>query len=387
MTQWLIRRFIKNADQVQSPVVRAAYGTLGSIVGVVVNLLLAALKFVLGTLTGSLAVTADAANNLSDAGASIVALVSVRIAQKPLDKEHPFGHGRMEYLGTLGVGALIVLMGVELLKTSVESILHPAALSLSAVSLAALGLSILLKVWLFFYYRTLGRATQNSTLLAASKDSISDVLATGAVVLALVLQLVFGWQIDGWIGLLVALLVLKAGISVCKDTVDRLLGAQPDPEKVARLHELLLARPGVLGVHDLVINDYGPGRSIASAHVEVDARGDILQIHEMVDEAEREIGAELGMMLCIHMDPIVTDDPETNAIKEKMQRFLKEMDERITLHDFRRVPGQNKISLIFDCLLPADYKDRKALLSAIQGFAHGQDERYAVIVQFDSDFT
>lgn len=386
MINLLIRLFIKNPQDTASPKGRAAYGTLGSIAGVIVNLLLTAIKFLIGTAMGSLAVTADAANNLSDAGASLVSLVSVRLAQKPVDKKHPFGHGRMEYLGTLAVGVLIVVMGVELLKGGVEGILRPEALSINPLLIAILALSILFKVWLYFFYRSLGQKTSNSTLLASGKDSLSDVLATGAVLVSLLLQWVFGWQLDGWISVVVALLVLKAGLSVCKETVDRLLGMKPDPEKVKQLHDLLLQREGILGIHDLVLHDYGPGRSIASVHAEVDAKGDVLTLHEMIDEAERDVGQETGVTLCIHMDPIVTDDPVLNDVKEKMTGFLKTQDDRLTLHDFRMVPGQNKISVIFDCLLPPGYKDKEKLLGAIEWYAGSLDKRYAVIVQFDTAF-
>lgn len=387
MIGWLVKLFIRNPGDTTSPGARAAYGTLGCVTGVVVNLLLSAIKFLIGSLSGSLAVTADAANNLSDAGASLVSLVSVRLAQKPVDKKHPFGHGRMEYLGTLAVGVLIVIMGVELLKSGIEGIISPSALSLSPILIVALAVSILFKVWLYFFYRNLGGKTNNSTLLASGKDSLSDVLATGAVLLSLILYLIFGWKLDGWISAVVALLVLKSGLSVCKETVDRLLGMKPDPEKVKQLHDELLAREGILGIHDLVLHDYGPGRSIASVHAEVDAKGDVLALHEMIDEAERDVGQSTGVTLCIHMDPIVTDDPVLNDVKEKMTGFLKTQDDRLTLHDFRMVPGQNKISVIFDCLLPPGYKDKEKLLSAIEWYAGSLDQRYAVIVQFDTAFT
>lgn len=233
MTAWLIRRFVKDYENTENGEVRAAYGTLGSCVGILVNLLLSAGKFLVGLLSGSLAIMADAANNLSDAAGSIVALVSTRMARKPVDAEHPFGHGRMEYLGSLGVGLLILVMSFTLLKDGVEAIIASAELNLSWPVLAVLAVSILVKTWLYFFYRRLGRATDNGTLLAASKDSLSDVLATGAVLLSTALCFLFGWRIDGYIGIVVALIVLKAGYEVCRDTVDRLLGGKPDPENAA----------------------------------------------------------------------------------------------------------------------------------------------------------
>ncbi len=387
MTAWLIRLFIKNPQDTENQKVRGAYGTLGSLTGIVINVLLAALKFVMGQLTGSQAVIADAANNLSDAGSSVVSLISVRVAQKPVDSEHPFGHGRMEYIGALAVGAIIVLMGLQLLKDGVSAILHPEPLSLSVLAVVLLAVSILCKLWLFFYYRKLGRAINSATLQAASKDSVSDVIATSAVLLSIILQYAFGWQIDGYMGVLVALFVLRAGIFVCKDTVGELLGGRPDPAKLKELRDRLTSYPGILGVHDLVLHDYGPGRCIASVHAEVSAKSDIVEAHELVDKAERETAAAMNMALCIHMDPIVTDDEQTNEAKEKVLEFLHGLDPRLTLHDFRIVPGQEKVNLVFDCLVPADCKERSELPLLLRAFVQTLDPRYDVVVQLDTDFT
>ncbi len=386
MTGWLIRRFVSTPEDVKNTQVRAAYGTMASGVGIGVNLLLALTKFLLGLVSGSLAVMADAANNLSDAFGSVVSLVSMRIAKKPVDREHPFGHGRMEYIGALGVGVLIVLMGFTLLREGIEAILHPAGLNLSILVLGLLGLSVLVKLWLFFFYRHIGRKIDSAALAAAAKDSLSDVVATSAVILSMGLQWAFDWRVDGYMGALVALFVLKTGIDVCKDTVDLLLGEKPDPEKIERIKELMLGYEGILGVHDLVLHDYGPGRSIASVHAEVSAKGDIVAIHEIIDKAEREIGEKLNMPICIHMDPIVTDNPEANAVKEKLQAFLQDTDPRLSIHDFRMVPGEEQINLIFDCVVPADYADRPGLYRVLAAFAKSLDARFAVVVQFDNDY-
>ena len=295
MTAWLIRKFVPDAANTNDPEVRAAYGTLASIVGILVNLLLAGAKFLMGILSGSLAITADAANNLSDAAGSVVALISVRLARKPVDMDHPFGHGRMEYLGSLAVGVLIVIMGVTLLRDAVLSILNPEALTVSWVVVAVLALSVLGKFWLYLFYQKTGGATKNGTLLAAAQDSRGDMLATSAVLVSLALNVLFQWSIDGWIGLVVAVIVLKAGWGVCSETIDSLLGGRPDPERIEQLRELLLSREGILGLHDIVLHDYGPGRCFASVHAEVDAAGNILDIHEMIDDAEREVGAIMKM--------------------------------------------------------------------------------------------
>lgn len=387
MTAWLIRRFVPHHDQVTQSGVRAAYGTLASITGIIVNVLLAAGKFLIGLISGSLAITADAANNLSDAAGSVMTLISVRLANKPVDPEHPFGHGRMEYIGSLAVGALIVAMGFSLLRDGLSAILHPEALTVSWVVLVVLALSILGKLWLYFFYRQTGSAIQNGTLLAAAKDSLGDVLSTGAVLLSVVLNAAFGWKLDGWIGLVVAVIVLKAGVEVCRDTVDSLLGGKPDPEKIQQIRELLLAREGILGLHDLVLHDYGPGRCVASVHAEVSAEGNILDIHEMIDDAEREIGEIMHMPICIHMDPIVTTDETTNRVRQQLADFLGAMDASLSMHDFRMVPGEGHTNLIFDCVLPAGYKEKDVLLKALTAHARSLDDRYRLVVQFDTDYT
>ena len=363
-----------------------AYGTLGTCVGIALNLLLTLGKFLLGLFTGSLAITADAANNLSDAFGSAVALVTVRMAQKPVDHEHPFGHGRLEYIGALGVGALIAVMGLSLLREGIGNIITPGELKLSPPVLILLLAAALVKLWLFFFYRKLGKIASNAALLAASKDSLSDVLATGVLLVSMGLQYAFGWHVDGWMSVLVALAVLKTGFDVCKDTIGLLLGERPDPEKAKLIKEKLLVYDGVLGTHDLVLHDYGPGRSVASVHAEVSAKANIVKIHEMIDRAEREIGKEVGTLLCIHMDPIVTDDEGMNALRAQIESFLRHTDPRLTLHDFRMVPGRAQINLIFDCVLPSGYEDKEALLRSLAAYAKSIDERHEVVVQFDMDF-
>ncbi|MEG0492174.1 MAG: cation diffusion facilitator family transporter [Clostridia bacterium] len=387
MTAWLVRKLIRNADQVEDIEVRAAYGTLASCTGVVVNLLLAAAKFIMGLISGSLAITADAANNLSDAAGSVVTLISVRVAKKPVDHEHPFGHGRMEYIGSLAVGALIVVMGVGLLRDGITAIVSPAQLTVSWLVVGILVASILAKLWLFFYYRKLGKLIHNSTLLAASKDSISDVMATSAVLISLLLTYFFHWSVDGYMGVLVALLVLKAGLSVCRDTVDSLLGGKPDPEKIKQIRDLLLSYDGILGMHDLVLHDYGPGRCVASVHAEVSDKSNIVEIHEVIDNAEREIAQKMHMAICIHMDPIATKNEVVNGVHRQMAEFLKNTDSCLSLHDFRMVDGQDHINLIFDCVLPAGYQHRDELLAALRAYATSLNPRYHLVVQFDTDYT
>ena len=387
MTAWLIRKFVPNAAHTEDPEVRAAYGTLASIVGILVNLLLAAGKCLIGLLSGSLAIMADAANNLSDAAGSVVTLISVRLARKPVDLDHPFGHGRMEYLGSLAVGVLIVMMGVTLLRDAITSILHPEPLSISWVVILVLVLSVLGKWWLYLFYRRTGGDVKNSTLLAAAQDSRGDMLATSAVLVSLGVNAMFHVSVDGWIGLAVALIVLKAGWGVCSETVNSLLGGRPDPEKIDQLRTLLLSREGILGLHDLVMHDYGPGRCFASVHAEVDAGGDILDIHEMIDDAEREVGTIMNMPICIHMDPIVTSNEEVNHVREQMNRFLTTLDPQLSMHDFRMVPGEGHTNLIFDCVLPAGYRQKDMVHSALAAHARSLNEHYRLVVMFDTDYT
>lgn len=387
MTRWLFRLFVKNPENVSDRKVRAAYGTLGSVTGIIVNILLSAMKFIVGTVSGSLAVTADAVNNLSDSAGSLMSLVTVRLAVKPNDRTHPFGHARMEYLGALAVGVIILIAGFQLLMEGVKSIIHPAQMQISLVMLLLLVVSMLTKLWLFFYYRKIARLIDNQTLYAASRDSLSDIFATGAVATSMLLQWVFHWTLDGYIGVVVALFVLKGGFDVCKDTVDRLLGGKPDSHLIEDIRSALTKYDAIRGLHDLIIHDYGPGRCIASVHAEVSATGDIVAIHDVIDQAERDLKQTLGIEVVIHMDPTVTDDPTTNALREQITSYLRGLDARLTLHDFRVVPGERQTNLIFDCLMPDGAMDKAKLLSQLRTFVKQIDPRYELVVQFDTDYS
>lgn len=378
MNMWVIHRLIGESSD------RGKIGQAGSLVGIVVNALLAALKFAVGAMTGSVAVAADAVNNLSDAGGSMVALVTMRMAQKPVDKEHPFGHGRMEYIGALAVGALILLMGFELFKDSISSILHPELLTFGWVSLFIMLVSILMKLWLYRFYREVGTSIDSSALLAASKDSLSDVIATSAVVVSMLVGYFFRWPVDGWMGLVVALLIFKAGFDVCKSTIDLLLGGEPNQELGRKICDMVLAYDQILGVHDLMVHDYGPGRCMASLHAEVPADGSLIDLHEIIDRAEQEIAEKLNIIVCIHMDPIVTGDEETDRIHDALSRFLAQ--ENLMLHDLRRVPGKEQINLVFDVALPVDYQDAEGLRQRICAAAKALDPRYVCVIHFDMDF-
>ncbi len=386
LTGWLLKRFVKNNQDTENQSVRAAYATLGTTAGICINVLLSLAKFLAGLLSGSVAVTADAANNLSDAGGSIVSLVSARMAQKPGDKGHPFGHGRMEYIGALGVGGFILIMGFELFKGGIENIITPSAPDFTLVTFLIMIGSVLTKGWLYFFYTKLGKAIDSQPLKAAGKDSVSDVLATGGVLIGMLIDRLFGIHLDGYMGVLVSLFVLKTGYGVCRDTVDRLLGAQPSREMNDKLTEKLLSYEGILGVHDLVIHDYGPGRSIASVHAEVSAKEDIVKIHELIDHAERDISREMAIPLLIHMDPIVTDDKATLDTQARMEEFLMSVDARLRLHDFRRVQHTDRIDLVFDVMVPADWKDTTELKDKIESCARELDEKNECVLHFDTDY-
>ena len=366
--------------------VRAAWGTVGSVTGIVVNILLAAAKLFIGLISGSVAAVADAANNLSDAGGSVMSLLAVRLSGKRETANNPFGYGRMEYLGALGVGVLILMMGIELLKSGVQSILHPENVVFSLLSLIILIGSVLGKLWLYLTYRKIALPIKNSALLAAAQDSLSDCVATLAVILSMLASHFFGWKIDGVIGVIVSLLVLKAGYDVLSDTVTQLLGGKPDRELGDKIIERVLRYEYVQGMHDFVMHDYGPGRCMASIHVEVPADGNLVLMHEVIDRMEREIHDELHVPLCVHLDPVMTLTSEETKTKQIISSFLAVQNPPLKLHDFRVVPGNKQINLIFDIVVPPGYQHEEQLLTGICTLARSIDERYRCVVHCDKDY-
>ena len=382
----LVMKLLRKGESPTDQPVRKRLGTIGSSVGVGVNALLAAGKLMIGTLTGSVAVTADAINNLSDAAGSVVSLVSMRLAQKPVDKEHPFGHGRMEYLGALAVGVMILVMGVETFSSGVKSILHPAEIAFGWVPFWILIASVLLKGFLFLFYRAVGKLIDFPSLIAASKDSLSDMLATTAVVISMIIAQIFDIPVDGWMGVAVSLLVLKAGLDVVRETVDSLMGGRKNPELGRQIISKLMQYDHILGTHDLLLHDYGPGRCFASIHAEVPADGDLLVLHEIIDKAEHEIGEELSIPLCIHMDPIITGDQKTDEAHRLLNEFLRKMDGGFMLHDLRMVPGENRTNLVFDVVIPAGFTATKELTEKICAAAKKIDVRYECVIHYDIDY-
>ena len=352
MMELLSRWFIRDRDNVTDPRVRRAYGQLCGFVGIGLNILLFAGKFFAGTLSGSVAITADAFNNLSDAGSSVVTLLGFRLAGKKPDPQHPFGHGRLEYVSGLIVAGLILLMGVELAKSSFEKILHPEEVAFSALALGILAASVCVKLYMWLYNRSIGRRIKSAAMEATAMDSLSDTAATAAVLLAMLIGKWTGLAADGYVGLVVALFILASACKAAKETLSPLLGQAPDPELVREIRDIVMAHGTVQGVHDLVVHDYGPGRCMISLHAEVPAHGDILEMHDIIDNIEKELAEKLHCQAVIHMDPIVTDDALVGALRQQVAEAVKQVDPGMTIHDFRVVPGPSHTNLIFDAVLP-----------------------------------
>ena len=387
MAHFLLRLFVKNADQTSDPKVRAAVGTLSGIVGILCNFFLFLGKVIIGTLSGSVSITADAMNNLSDAASSIVTLVGFKLAEQPADAEHPYGHARFEYLSGLVVSAMIVIIGFELAKTSVGKILSPVPVVFSAPLAAVLVLSIAVKLWLCLFNRTLGRKINSTTLLATSEDSRNDIITTAAVLLAAVIEAVSGLSIDGFVGPAVSLFILYSGAKLAKETISPLLGEAASPELQSRIVDYISAQPKVLGYHDLMVHDYGPGRIIASAHAEVPSNEDIVHIHDVIDNVEKKIQKQLNIVICIHLDPIDINNEEVNKYKAIAQKIIKGYNDEYSFHDFRLVNGETHKNLIFDLVIPFDKNnDTTKILNDIMALFKQYDDKINVVITIEHSF-
>ena len=385
MTTFLLRRFIPDYQNTADPAVRAKYGRLAGIVGIICNVLLFAGKLLAGAISGSVSVTADAVNNLSDASSSIVTLIGFRLAARPADEEHPYGHARMEYLSGLAVAAMIILIGAELVKSSFQKILHPEAVEFSALTAIVLTVSILLKLWMALFNRKLGRKISSAALTATAADSRNDVITTSAVLLAALIEHFTAFRADGWMGLAVSCFILYSGVGLAKDTISPLLGENADPELREKIVDNIRACPKVLGFHDLMVHDYGPGQRFASIHVEMDRREEPMECHEIIDDLERECLKSHGVHLVIHYDPIVTDDPELDRMHVRVEQLLHTYDIRLGVHDFRMVPGKGHVNLIFDVVLPTDLRGQEADITAALEKALNQNSgvTYYPVITFD----
>lgn len=387
MTSLLIRLFVKNSEQVKDHKVRENYGKMAGIVGICCNALLSAAKIIAGWLFKSVSILADGVNNLSDATSSLVTLIGFKLSGRPADKEHPFGHARMEYISGLVVAFFIVLVGFDLTKSSFDKIIHPEAADFSVISVVILGVSILLKLWMFFFNRKVGKLIDSTTLEATAADSRNDVLMTSAVlVCAVVSRLTNFAMLDGIVGLAIAVFIVISGIKLVSETLSPLLGEAPNKELVTETLEKLRGYDGVLGVHDLMVHDYGPGRCFASVHVEMDAKNDILKSHDICDNIERDFQGE-GVNLVVHLDPIITDDEETNELKKMTAKLLASMDYGITMHDFRVVKGYTHTNLIFDVVVPFDCKlSDDELKQSIQQMVRQQNEKLFTVINIDRNY-
>lgn len=388
MTDLLVKIFVKDYQNTDNADVRTSYGVLSSIVGTVCNVLLFTVKLVIGLFMHSLAIMADAFNNLSDAASSVISFIGVKMANKPADKEHPFGHGRIEYIAALIVSFLVIEVGFTFFKSSIEKIRNPQEISFEWISFLFLLLSAGVKLWMSFFNRKLGKRIQSKVMLATSADSLGDVITTSATIVSILICHFTSVNVDAVAGLVVSLIVMWAGVSIAKDTLEPLIGQGVDPDLYRRIVKEVKAYDGIVGTHDLIVHNYGPGRSIASIHAEVPRDVDIEISHEIIDKIEREVGAKLNILLVIHMDPVETHDAEVLAIKEKLHNIITALDPELAFHDFRIVKGQKRINLIFDLEIPLSYgqKESERVVSQLRTLMQEIDPRYECVIDMDKSF-
>jgi len=384
MTKLLLRLFVKNYEHSEDMAVRASVGKLAGATGIVCNIILFLGKLAAGLLAGSVAIVADAVNNLSDASSSVVTLLGFRLAQMPADQDHPYGHARYEYLSGLMVAVLILVIGVELVKSSVGKIIHPEAIDFSVITVGILVASVLVKLWMSLFFGTLGRKINSLTLQATSVDSRNDVVSTIAVLAGCLAGYFFHVNIDGYVGLLVALFILYSGVNIVRETISPLLGEQADEELVGKIKTLVLSHEAVLNVHDLLIHDYGPGRCFASIHAEVSARLDPMEVHDILDEIECEVLDKLNVHLVIHYDPVLPDDDEWAEMSGLMGEIIKEVAPDVSMHCFRMVGGAKQKNLVFDLMVPYDSaKTNWELKKEIDQKLAEKNKNYGTIIRFD----
>ncbi len=388
MTQFLIRCFIKRPDDVKDAAVRTAYGNLASLVGMACNILLCIGKLLAGTLFGSIAIMADALNNLSDASSNVVSLIGFRLAAKAPDAEHPYGHARYEYLAGLVVSVTILAIGLSLLKESALKVLHPTPVVFSWLSIGVLAASILVKLWLSGFNRAVGKKINSETLMATAADSRNDVLTTGAVLLSTILCSLTGYGImDGIMGVGVAAFILWSGWGLVMDTLSPLLGESPSPELVEHIERTVMSYPGVLGVHDLMVHDYGPGHQFASLHVEFPAETDPLTAHDVIDNIENDFLKKDRLQVTIHYDPIVTADASVGVLRARLKEHARQLDPRLSIHDLRIVPGDSHTNVLFDLAFPAGYTgDIDQMLAKMCQFVKEQDSKYCCVVKVEQSY-
>lgn len=386
--KFLVHRFIKDYKNVTDSYVRECYGRIASLLGIFLNICLFAGKLFAGTVFKSVSITADAINNLSDAGSSIISLVSFKLSNKPADEEHPFGHARFEYIASFIVALLVMFLSLELFKSSFDKVIHPEEISFSLLSVSVLVISILVKMWMYLYNSKYGKLIDSSVMQATAVDSLSDCISTGAVLISTLISPVVNFNLDGYMGLLVACFIFYSGMNIIKETVGDLLGQAPDEEFVKKIAQKLESYDGVLGIHDLMVHSYGPQKDFVSVHVEVDAYENIVVSHDMIDNIEKDFFDEFGIHMTIHMDPVDVRDERVCMLKEYMICLLKEIDECLTLHDFRVVFGETHNNLIFDIVVPFKFKYSDAqLIDEINKRLQKDKPNHFVVVTIDHSFT
>ena len=388
MIQLIVRTFVKNYKDVENHHVREAYGKLAGIVGIISNIILFIIKFTVGILFKSISVTADAVNNLSDAGSSIITLIGFKLSGKPADAKHPYGHARMEYITGLVVSFIIILLGVELTKTSFDKVLHPEESVFSYLTIFVLIISVLMKLWQGMFNKKVGKTIHSTAIEATAADSINDVVATSAVLLSTIIAKWTGIHLDGYMGVLVAVFILVSGVKMIGETINPLLGMAPDQEMVDHINQKIMSYDTVLGIHDLVVHNYGPQRSFASVHVEVPASQDILISHDIIDNIERDFAKDMDIHLVVHLDPIVTDDETTNLLKAQVKHIVKDISPDLSIHDFRAVIGVSHTNLIFDVCVPFSVKMSDAEITGmISRKVKEIDPTYYTVIVVDRSYT
>ncbi len=384
MIKLLSRLFISNHEDIKNPTVRHSYGILMSIVGIVANIFLSALKLIFGTLSGSISVTADAINNLSDAGSQIISLISFKISAKPADRDHPFGHARIEYVASMIVSFLVLLVGVELAKESIDKIIHPVESQFGTVVIIVLAVSVAVKLWLGISGKRVAKRINSSVISATASDSLSDAVATSAVLVSAIISKFSGFNTDAYMGVAVSVLILIAGIKILNDTKNSILGSPPEPELIEAIVAITREYEDICGIHDMVVHNYGAGNTIASLHAEVDGSKDVYIIHDMIDNIEKRLFAELGVRATIHMDPIVTDDDKINELRALTLETVKSIDTRLSIHDFRFVEGVTHSNLIFDITTPFEIKmTDKQLIDAVCARVTEINPKYFCVITVD----
>lgn len=388
MTEFLVKKFVQDYENTEDALVRTRYGLMASVVGICCNILLFIAKLSIGILLSSISVMADAFNNLSDAASSIIGFIGVKMAGKPADEDHPFGHGRVEYIAAFIVAFLVIQVGFSLFKTSVGKIIHPEEMTFKAISLVVLGLSVGVKLWMGIFNKTLGSRIHSSVMLATAADSLGDVATTAAAIFSVLVYGIWGLNIDGIVGLIVSLVVMWAGVNIAKDTLSPLIGEPIDPQLYRDITEFVESYDGIIGSHDLIVHNYGPSRSMASIHAEVPNDVSVEVSHETIDQVEREALKKFGIFLVIHMDPIETKNATILAFGTMVGEVLNEVDEKLSFHDFRMVEGEKQINLIFDLVMPREYdkKKREVLKEEITKKVTDRDKRCCLIMTAESGF-